>query len=52
MSVVLTVVSLGVRVILSYILSSISIIGVIGIWMVYTDWMAFSRYIRRRMLFL
>ena len=32
MSVVLTVVSLGVRVILSYILSSISIIGVIGIW--------------------
>ena len=32
MSVVLTVVSLGVRVILSYILSSISILGVIGIW--------------------
>ena len=31
-SVVLTVVSLGVRVILSYILSSISILGVIGIW--------------------
>lgn len=32
MSVVLTVVSLGTRVVLSYILSSISSIGVIGIW--------------------
>ena len=32
MSVVLTVISLGTRVILAYMLSSISFIGVIGIW--------------------
>lgn len=32
MSVVLTVISLGIRVVLAYVLSSISAIGVVGIW--------------------
>lgn len=32
MSVVLTVISLGTRVLLSYVLSAIPVIGVVGIW--------------------
>ena len=58
MSVVLTVISLGTRVALAYILSSIPEIGVVGIWWsvpigwILADAAGFVYFIRRRQLLL
>ena len=58
MSVVLTVISLGTRVALAYILSSIPEIGVVGIWWsvpigwILADAAGFVYFIRRRRLLL
>lgn len=58
MSVVLTVISLGTRVVLAYILSSIPEIGVVGIWWsvpigwILADAAGFVYFIRRRRLLL
>lgn len=47
MSVMLTVVSLGLRVILAYGLSAVRFIGVTGIWVFHPDRMADRGYYRR-----